>query len=304
MRIRRFLLSTTFLSGIGMAAVMDAMLVEAADMPIKAPYAAPPAVDGINSKFDVYGGAFDDKGIYNARGALTIPLQGPYGVQIDGSVGSHDGDFVGAVGGHWFWRDPSRGMLGVYASYTHWDRFGGLHATHVAVEGGAFRDRWSLEGIAGVEAGNKKSSVSPVLIQTYDIDTRFFDKIDLSYYLQDNLKLSIGHRYLGGKHAAALGAEYAFALAPRTMGSVFVEGRVGEGNYRGVWGGLKVYYGQREKTLIQRHRQDDPPIWIPETLFTILNSFGKACLPTTDAGPDSDGVSSDCPSSDLLTSDT
>jgi hypothetical protein len=35
---------------------------------------------------------------------------------------------------------------------------------------------------------------------------------------------------------------------------------------------LRFYFGQKDKTLIQRHRQDDPIEWVPETLFSIVNN--------------------------------
>jgi hypothetical protein len=68
--------------------------------------------------------------------------------------------------------------------------------------------RWTLQGVAGVEFGNTTSATVGDIIQTYEIKTRFFDQVNLAYYLQDNFKVFVGHRYLGGKHAAAFGGEY------------------------------------------------------------------------------------------------
>ena len=48
---------------------------------------------------------------------------------------------------------------------------------------------------------------------------------------------------------------------------------MGSGEFQGIWGGLRVYYGQHDKTLMQRHRQDDPTAW--DTLFSILNSYNS-----------------------------
>ena len=47
----------------------------------------------------------------------------------------------------------------------------------------------------------------------------------------------------------------------KTMTSLFVEGRAGEGSFHGVWGGVRFYFGQKDKTLIRRHREDDPTDW-------------------------------------------
>jgi hypothetical protein len=55
------------------------------------------------------------------------------------------------------------------------------------------------------------------------------------------------------------------------MTSAFVEARTGEGQFNGVWGGLKVYFGQKDKSLMRRHREDDPPFW--DTLHSIVNNY-------------------------------
>ena len=49
--------------------------------------------------------------------------------------------------------------------------------------------------------------------------TRFFDRVTLSYYITDNWKASIGHRYYGGKNALALGTEYALPVGRGAMAS-------------------------------------------------------------------------------------
>jgi hypothetical protein len=253
------------LAGVIGSGCISAVPAFAADLPVKAapvPFVTEaPAVDGINGKVEGFGGSSSRKSLYGAAGSLSIPLQQRYGLQIDGTAASLGGRSFGAVGGHLFWRDPAKGLLGFYGSTSYWNNLGGIRVHHFGVEGGWYLDRVSLDGVAGVEGGNTVTATVGPVIQTFSIGTRFFDQIDLSYYLQDNFKVSIGHRYLGGKNAAALGGEYGFGLGGGKMASVFVEGRLGEGNFRSVWGGLRFYLGQRDKTLIQRHRQDDPKIW-------------------------------------------
>jgi hypothetical protein len=258
--------------------------LSAADLYTKAPPAviALPAVDGINWKFDGFGGSLADHGLYAGRGAVTIPLGSGWGVQIDGAAGSFDDRFFGAVAGHLFTRDPSRGLIGLYASHTYLDNYGGVRVSQVAGEAEAYLGRWTLQGIAGVEAGNSGTQVTTVIhdpfitthTATFDIQTRFFDAINIAYYLTDNLKAFAGHRYFGGRHAAAFGGEYGIPLGNRRMVSLFAEGRIGEDDYHGVWGGLRVYFGQKDKSLIRRHREDDPlSDWIPETLHSITNQL-------------------------------
>ena len=259
--------------------------VKAADLPLKAPaYGDPsifaPAVDGVNWKVGGLGGSLADRTLGGAQGSLSVPLGNQYGAQIDGTLGSFDGSFFGNFGGHLFWRNPSQGLLGLYVNHTHWDQFGGVHVTQFAGEGEYYWQRWTLQGIAGVEFGNSGSVVSGtpatgLITDTIDVKTRFFDKVNVAYYLTDNWKAFVGHRYLGGKNALALGSEYALPLSGGKMASAFVEGRIGENDFHGVWGGLKFYVGQKDKPLIARHRQDDPINWDPDTLFSLTNSFSR-----------------------------
>jgi hypothetical protein len=249
-----------------------------------------PAVDGINAKIDGLGGSLADRSIYGSKGSLSIPLGGQWGAQIDGVAGSFDQRFFGSIAGHLFTRNPSQGLVGIYVNHAHWDRFGGVHVTQVAGEGEYYWQRWTLQGIAGVEFGNSASStttsitpqiginpgipgVATTFTEGYDVKTRFFDQINLKYYLTDNWDAYVGHRYLGGKHALALGTDYALPLGRGVMGSAFVEGRVGENDFHGVWGGLRFYFGASDKTLMARHRQDDPFIWGLDSLFSIVNSY-------------------------------
>ena len=290
--LRKALLRSTILASALGGVWLSAHPTHAADViPTKAPpylAAPPPAVDGVNAKVEGFGGSLANNGIYGSKGAVSIPLGGPWGLQIDGTAGSYDQRFFGSIAGHFFWRNPTNGLLGIYANYTHLDEFGGAHVTQIAGEGEYYWQRWTLQGIAGVEFGNKASqttittsTVSPVgaipgvttsntFTEGYDIRTRFFDQINLKYYLTDNWDAYVGHRYLGGKNALAIGSEYALPLGHGIMASAFVEGSVGENDFHGIWGGFRFYFGASDKTLIARHRQDEPEIW--NSLFSIINS--------------------------------
>jgi hypothetical protein len=63
------------------------------------------------------------------------------------------------------------------------------------------------------------------------------------------------------------------------MGSLFAEGRVVESGGSSVWGGLKIYFGQRDKSLIRRHREDDPPTTTQDNLQGIGNGSSSASVP-------------------------
>jgi len=275
------------LSGIVGATFLSTIAVSAADLYTKTPYAkaladlTAPAVDGFTSKIDALGGVLSNRAIAGIRGSFSLPLSHSYAVQFDGSLGSYDGNLFGAIGSHWFWRDPGRGLMGLYVSHTFWDTFGGLHATHVAGEIEYYAGRWTVQGIAGIEFGNAQVAIIGPLIQGFDVKTRAFDMINVNYYWTDDMRVFAGHRYTGGRNALALGGELGFELAPKTMGTLFLEARVGERNFNGIWGGFRAYFGQRDKTLIQRNRQDDdPPNWSPDTLSTIRNTFTSTAAPS------------------------
>lgn len=296
MRRHGMLLSTTILSGVVGGCLLAGSVAHGADLqPIyKAPAlpAFEPAVDAINAKWEGLGGSVSGKKIYGGQGSFTFPVQGAFGAQIDGAVGKLDGDTFGAVAGHWFWRNPSQALLGLYASYTSWDRFGGVHVGQVALEAEYYIGQFTVQGIAGVEFGNSVSStqvaqlVVPVggggaipgsstlfaATQGFAVKERFFDQVNLKYYFTDNADAYVGHRYLGGKNAAAIGGEFALPLSYGVLGSAFVEARVGEADFHGIWGGVKFYFGAGDKPLIKRHRQQDPNNWTIDTLFSILNN--------------------------------
>lgn len=234
-----------------------------ADLPTKAlaMTGCAQAVDGLNGKLAGYGGSLENKGLYGGSGSLALPLACEFGAQVDGSGASFDSRFLGTVAGHLFWRNPAKGLLGIYGSYTSWDQAGGVHASHIGGEGEYYFGQWTLQGVAGIESGNNTSAVIGGLTQTYDVKTRFFDQVNLAYYLQDNFKVYVGHRYLYGQNALAAGGEWGLPMSHGIMAALFVEGRVGEHDDHGIWGGLRVYFGQKDKTLIRRHREDDPADW-------------------------------------------
>ncbi len=261
-----------------------------------------PAVDGVNGKLEGFGGWADWRGwgrrgnvSADALGSITAPIGDSFGVQIDSLAASHRGFFVGGGGGHLFWRDPGVGLVGAYGTVIRNNR---LNDTRYRIggEGAAYYGPFTLSGVAGYEEGSA-NYFTPLgfgpgfLAYQYSPPRgRFFDMVDISVYPTYNIKLSVGHRYVGGLHAAALGGE---ALV-WNMGSAavtgFIEGRVGENDYKAVWGGLRIYLGQQDKPLIARHREDDPPNWLKDDMVASQNAVrqGALYLPPTAPTPPSE----------------
>ncbi|WP_306257920.1 hypothetical protein [Pararhizobium sp. IMCC21322] len=231
-----------------------------------------PAVSGLNGKISLEGGALDENGFGALSGSVSMPLGQRFGFQVDGSVGVLDEEFFGSAAGHLFWRDPAYGLLGVYGSYTIVD---GLDAdlARLGFEGEYYWNQFTVKTVLGAEFIDIDPPVN------YD-DTNFFAFTDLSYYATDDLELSVGHRYTGEKHALALGVEYQLNQQILSSGvALFAEGRIGEDEYQGAWAGVRMYLGDN-KSLIRRHREDDPTDWSEDNLFGIVNANGNgACVP-------------------------
>lgn len=224
-----------------------------------------PAVDGVNASLSGFAGVAEDQEFYGGGVKVAVPLGSRFGLQLDGIVAGIDSDDFGdfaVYGGaaHLFWRDPEQGLVGLYGHYGYYHVFDGAEVYAAGLEGALYLGRFTLEGIAGVEGGEVDTDAG-----SFDLDTRFFDFARIGYYPLDDLKLSLGHSYLFGSHAGALGAEWGFDTGGGTMVSLFASGGVSEHGDGSALAGLRLYFGQRDKSLIRRHREDDPNIGMANT---------------------------------------
>lgn len=190
-------------------------------------------------------GGFDDLNVNDARyhgeGSLSFPLGCMFGFQLDGAGGQASGeDFIG-VGGHAFMRDPESYLAGIYATYTD---HGPNDIWRVGPEVELYMGNFSIEGWAGFE--NSESNGDQV-----------FAHIDLAMYATDNLRVNVGFRRYLDLNLFSAGGEW----QPEWDGlpvSFYVEGQFGEQDYASVFGGIRFYFGGPDKSLIRRHREDDP----------------------------------------------
>ncbi len=124
----------------------------------------------------------------------------------------------------------------------------GVTLSAIGPEAELYLDRMSLEawvGWANVD---------------YDIDAfdddGFFAFGDIAYYVTDDWRISAGASTILGEGSLNLATEYQFAdigFRSRRRGEVRA--------YEDRWSakiGLKGYFGDEGKSLIDRHRQDDP----------------------------------------------
>ena len=204
-----------------------------------------PAVSAPNGKIEVEGGAISDSGAGGITGSFSLPVGHRYGFQMDGAVGIVEGDWFGGVGGHLFWRDPDRALLGVIAGHNEWD---GWDMTRLGVESEFYLDQFSILARGGYQFGD------------YGVDedgSGPYGKAELRWYATENFVLRGGVAQDDDKTRGLFGGEFqpGFAAAPGL--SLFAEGDVGEDDYYTAFVGIRYYFGET-KSLRDRHRKDDP----------------------------------------------
>jgi hypothetical protein len=247
--MRRLALLTTS-SVLAVLAATGAAL--AADVPrppsaVTVPYSHS-AVSAVNGKVGAFAGNIDGVSGWGLVGAWSMPLSQQWGLQIDGLAGTAGGSAFWGAAGHVFWRDPSRGLIGVYGSWVDWSTIG-ARVSKIGIEGEAYNGRFSLEG---------------KLVQQGGTFSGFAGSATLAYYAQDNLRLDGSFRYLQGIGGiGTLGAEW---QANSSGFAIFGNGSWGQNGYTTVVGGVKFYAGP-QKTLIRRQREDDPGVGLPLDLF-------------------------------------
>ena len=231
-----------------------------------------PAVSAINARIEGAFGSNDGDGFGHVAGAITLPIGERFGFQVDGLIrfGNDQTDIGGAA--HLFWRDPDKGLVGLYASYMQFNRdnpdifvakaFGvDSSVARVGLEAEAYFGDFSIIGVAGwqqSDIGEGKGTSK---------ETNPFADIDFAYYATDDLRLTAGYRYDGFDSFGVVGAEYKFA----SSASAKIEGQFGEDTSR-VWAGLTFHIGGNDpnKSLKGRQREDDPTIWMTRQFAPVL----------------------------------
>jgi hypothetical protein len=244
-----------------------------------------PAVSGPNGKLSVEGGSSADEGEGVATGSFALPLGHAFGAQADAAVGSFDDEILGGGALHLFTRDPSRYLLGLYGSYHTWNS---MNVWRAALEGELYIGQVTLEAIAGYESFDAPNFIDGSPVLTLD-DDHLFGQADAAYYITDDFKVYAGYRYINETSFGAAGTEYLIRGMEVPL-ALFARGDFGDENFNSITGGLRVYLSDDpQKSLIDRHRRDDPKVYAP-TFPTLaannpqvpqctVNGFNKVSTP-------------------------
>lgn len=225
------------------------------------------------------------------EGSLAIPLGERGGVQLDALGGiSQENGFAGSAV-HLFTRDPEKGAVGAYASYLYGngsykdgdDYEQGVSQAKVGVEGQLYLDRFTLEGLAGVNWDSLDDSAG------------LFAEGRANWYATDNFKVNGGVRYadaFGGDRTEIVGgAEYLTQFSTGTAASVFgdvafdVGGSDGGGNDVTAMGGLRFHFGTGNKSLIRRDREDYMPTYLGRDAGDLPRSVNVVAQPGAPGAP-------------------
>ncbi|QIG48184.1 hypothetical protein G5V57_10880 [Nordella sp. HKS 07] len=240
MSLKTSLLSAS--SALALALINQVPAVQAADI-INEPLCA---VSGFNGKVEALGGYSenDDQGgdaLVSGLGSLSMPLGCDFGFQADvGVIDELDRTTYGGAA-HLFTRDPESYLLGVTGGYFD---AGDTNIWAVGPEAELYFGQFSLEAWGGyVDIDSDDGS-----------DSDGFGIVDAAFYATDDFRLSVGGSIIGDQEFLRAGMEFQFADGlTASFGA-----KIGEDDYYNVTGGLSFYFGGGEKSLIRRHREDDP----------------------------------------------
>jgi len=247
-----------------------------------------PAVDGVNGKLQVYGGAGQNNsvnissflglaplatsknvwnGIGGATGTITVPIGHSFGAQLDLGSGAFGNSAQGSAAGHLFCRDPEKGLVGAYGDGMLMGSNVGSGVWTAASELEIYLGKFTGRAILGIQGGNYyRAELNPLEVYAFGghpaftVSDYFTDIVSATFYPIDDLAISVGHIYSFGRNAVIGEIEY---LPPQFRGgniapSVFFNASYGWNNSSNIMAGIRVYFGNHDKTLIRRQREDDP----------------------------------------------
>lgn len=216
-------------------------------------------------------------------GTVSVPLSDKFGASFDALVGVGGDDPIYGGAGRLFVRDPEIGLIGVYGVGTH-AKFDGTeyNVFGFGAEGALYVDDFALEGAAGFTTGEK-------------IDDGVVGVADVAYYPLDDLRVSVGGRYLNDEIYGAFGAEVLF---DERGASLFTSSIFGEQDRWQLLVGLRVDFSDDNSSLQERDRMGgsatDLPLELMSGSYWAVDAYEH---PETvedavaaDPGPADDGV--------------
>lgn len=216
-----------------------------------------PAVSQINGKVGYSGGNINSESGHLFDGSISLPVSHAFGFQADGLYSRvSDMDLYGGAG-HFFWRNPGRGLIGVTGGYLARD---GAETFQTGLESQYYYKQFTFGAFAGV--GSITYANSAPFIETNP--TRFVGRLSADYYALQNLRLGVAYTTALENNLVQGSIEYQTPIRGLALTAEVAKGDFG---YDHWLLGLRYYFGGN-KSLVQRHRQDDPPSLMHQVLYT------------------------------------
>ena len=197
------------------------------------------AVDAPSAKIDTLGGSFNGAGGAGVNGSVTLPVGEAFGVQLDGSGGRTDGGSRGGFGGHVFYRDPDRFLLGPTAM---WSIVNNNAIQRYGAEGEYYFDRVTIKSLDGLQHWNYRQDA--------------YYSLGGSFYATDNLAFSAEGGGFGNVHWGDAAAEWQPWTGPTSLFSKIGAANRGKPTF---FAGIRYAFGAPGTTLKYRERHEDPP---------------------------------------------
>ncbi len=226
-----------------------------------------PAVSGPNGKIEVSGGwaglqNFNNTAVFRGGASISLPLAERFGLQFDAAdVNEFNNNYFGGTA-HLFTRDPSSYLFGVIGGAAGMSNNSSIYYVGPEVE--LYANNITLEATGGylnLDLAGTRSD-------------KFFVIADLAFYATDDFRLNVGASSIAGFTSGHIGAEYMISDVGLPV-SLTADARIGQDNYVEGTVGVKFYFGGPEKSLIRRHREDDPR----NRSLDIFNAAGTAFTP-------------------------
>ena len=240
-----------------------------------------PAVSEVNGKLELSGGwgglnTFNNSAVFRGGASISLPLAEKFGLQFDVADVNAFGDNLVGAATHLFTRDPHAFLFGA---------LGGVAKTnnssfyYIGPEAELYMNNVSFE----VKGGYLDLNLAGVQ------SNQLFAIGDVGLYATDDLRFTVGASSVAGFKSGRLGMEWMLQNTGMPM-SLTANARYGDNNFVEATAGIKIYFGGSNKSLIRRHREDDPP----NNALDIFDAAGSAFAPSTPT----------CPSGELLSGET
>jgi len=189
-----------------------------------------------------------------------------FGIQADVAAANVFNDTLYGGTLHAFTRDPHSYLFGV-AGGAGWSSVANFQ--YVGPEAELYLDNVTFQAYGGY------INVNNAGVNRSDL----FAFGDVSFYATPDLAFKVGASSVAGFKSARAGIEWQFSDS--TPVSFTLDGRLGDNGFAAATVGLKLYFGGAEKSLIRRHREDDPP----NRSLDIFNSSGNTLGPPASSNP-------------------